>query len=152
MKVYVNIENNGYWIPGNSYYVDVWEVTENLETSDYDSCPQTGIRITAKETRILRADSEIVADAGSGVYGTYSSWGADGDFTIEYPPVYDFTTTGQVLSDWSGMFTLNSSEVLKEGNTCNLVRYTFDVSSYAPVDTTLYLKMGSYLEQTCLAV
>lgn len=142
MKVFENIENNGYWIPdGSTYYIDVWEV---------DSTVDTGSWIRVQQTRILRADSEIVAE----VIGPTGSditmmFGANGEYTDEEPHVYDFQNPAYTLDDWVGLLTLEDTEVLKTGNSKKLVRYTFRIFDAEGEEIpeeyrTLYLKMGSY--------
>ena len=152
MKIFANIENNGYWVPGGTYYVDIWEVSSGTETEDdYESCPVSGVRILAQGTTILRADSEIVADAGSGAEGTYWGFGANGEFTEENPPVFDFETSEQTLDDWVGNLQVVDAETLQEGNNRKLVRYYISVCEDAE-PCTCYLKIGSYNSGTCLGL
>jgi len=152
VKIFANIENNGYWVPGGTYYVDVWETANNYSTVDYETCPTSGQDDHVEATRLLRADSEIVAEASTVPAGDRGyTFGANGDFDEENPPVYDFETVAHTLDDWYGGLTLNSRVVLKEGNTRDLVRYSFDIHPDT-LPSTVYLKMGSYNSGACLGV
>jgi len=142
MKIFANIENDGYWVPGGTYYVDVWEVSHSSTFAD-GTC-DSGIRGRGSVTHSLRADEEIIS-------GAEGVWGANGEYTEEVPPVYDFETSEATLDDWLGNLTLVSSETLKEGNNCKLVRYIFEVWEDAE-ESDAYLKMGSNQFSACIEV
>lgn len=156
MKIFANIENNGYWVPNDDklYYVDVWETNNNYSTVNYEVCPTAGQDDHTEVTRLLRADSEIVAEASTVPAGDRGyGFGANGEYTWLVFPTWAFTTNGTTLADYQddGWVELISSEILEEGNTRNLVRYNFKVWE-GSVTGTFYLKMGSYNAGACLAV
>ena len=138
MLIFNYIENDGYWIPGNIYTIQVWEALWG--NTFYD----VGWYVDAEEAYIAISNiMEIVAEYES-THGTYFYGLNDGAvFAVEN---YDegcalFSTDAGTLADGVGG-QITSRELIKEGTYYSLYEYKIYIEPDMPIGT-YYLKSGS---------
>jgi hypothetical protein len=138
MKIFNNIENEGYWIPGNTYSFEVWLPHWHVEREDTPNY-------------VVDDEGAYLIDGGDSITAT----SAGGEYYYGVEPNYTsigilFASKDASLDDCVGG-ELAGAELVSEGVKYNKWRFRVIVPEDAGFDV-LYLKVGSYKSHSYLGV